>query len=401
MQNTIKIGLLAGMLWFLSSTLKAQDWNPYVGQASISPSPLIPAEFDGTGEFIFKAGNSGSSVMRLVKNQEMTMMITLSLGIPVGENPASSVGGSWASLFTWSYDPQVKTFTGIQNQDIPAESEGNVVIRFKVVANSGASSPSNGCNVNLQQPPYTNGVNFTHDDDVSAYTYIRAFDYGDAPDRYGEAVHEIDVSRENGKGNYLNYVYLGSMVDPEPSALYSAGADGDDFHGKDDEDGVLFPELVRGDTVAVPVKVTVHEGGYGVLYGWMDWNADGDFTDPGEKITGPVDYFESATTTLTLEIPGNAETSRPVYARFRLGENKSNPSGPQAWGEVEDYQLFIKAEKRNPTGQSGSHLPPSDQENSKRNPYISPANTSAGALVFRETVLRPGGNEPAQPNSVF
>lgn len=385
----------------MSAALKAAEWNPYVGQAGISPAPLIPKEFDGTGEFTFKVGNSGSSVMRLVKNQEMTMMITLSLGIPADENPQNSVGGSWAYLFSWSYDPQVKTFTGIQNRDIPAESEGNVVIRFKVVANSGASAPSNGCNVNLQQPPYTNGVNLTHDDDVSAYTYVRAFDYGDAPDRYGEALHEIDVSRENGKGRYINYVYLGSLVDPEPSSFFSADADGDDLRSQDDEDGVLFPELFRGDTVAVTVKVTVHEGGYGVLYGWMDWNADGDFTDPGEKIAGPVDFFESATITLTLEVPANEETSRPVYARFRLGENKSNPFGLQAWGEVEDYQLFIRAEKLNPTGQSGSYLPPFDQGNSNRNPYISPAKTTAGDLVFRETVLRPGGNGPAQPNSVF
>lgn len=328
------------------------------------------------------------------------MVITLSLGSPADENPLGSISGSWARNFSWSYDSQIKTFTATQTEDIPAGSEGTVVIRYKVGANSPASAPANGCNVNLQQPPYTNGVNLTHDDDISAYTFVRAFDHGDAPERYGAAIHEIDVSRDRGTGHYLNYVYLGSSVDPEPSPLHSPGADGDDLHGKDDEDGVLLPEMTRADTVAVPVKVTVHEGSYGVLYGWIDWNADGDFTDPGEKIAGPINLFESGTTTLTLAVPAYADTSRSVYARFRIGENKPNPSGLQTWGEVEDYLVTVRDQKLD--GESlltpGFSLP--NPGNQGVNDFISPADSAAGAFVCMAGIPNFKGEKPSQSSKV-
>lgn len=229
----------------------------------------------------------------------------------------------------------------VQKEDIPATSEGLITIRYKVSVNSRITAPANGFNVNLQQPPYTNGVNLTHDDDVSTYTYVRAFDHGDAPESYGEAVHEINVFKDPGSGSYLNYIFLGSSVDPEPSGSFTAAADGDDLGGSDDEDGVVFPELVRGDTLALPVMVTIHDQGYGVLNGWIDWNGDGDFADSGEKIVGPVDFFESGIKTVTLMVPPDAEINKPVYARFRLGEKKGSPAGPHEWGEVEDYRLII------------------------------------------------------------
>lgn len=379
--------LFMGMLFH--AHLWAQAWNPYVSRASISPSPLVPAEFEGTGECAFILGNSGTHVIKLVKNQELTMMITLSLCVPAGANPLDAIGGSWSEKFQWAYDSQINTIIGTQKEDIPAAGEGSVVIRFKVIHNSPASAPANGFNVNLQQPPYTNGINLTHDDDVSAYTFVRASDFGDAPEIYGEAVHEVNVQKDRGTGNYANYVYLGLSVDPESKSFYSEDADGDDVHGKDDEDGVIFPDLVRGDTVSVPVRVTVHEGGYGVLYGWIDWNGDGDFTDPGEKVAGPLDFFESGTTTLTLEVPAQTDTKRPVYARFRLGENKSSPTGSHSWGEVEDYRLTILESE--PQKESGV-IPDFRSEKEgipQKNNYFSPANESAGSLLNRFSAITP------------
>jgi len=392
--------LVVTILLFLFPGLKPQEWNPYVAHAAISPAPLIPAEFEGIGEFTFVLGNSGSSVLKLVKSQEMTMIITLSLGIPADEDPLRSIGGSWARKFNWSYDSQINTFTATQIEDIPAGSEGNLVIRYKVGANSPATAPANGGNVNLQQPPYTNGINLTHDDDISAYTFVRAFDHGDAPEKYGAAIHEINVSRDRATGHYLNYVCLGSLVDPEPAPLYSTGADADDLNEKDDEDGISFPELERGDTVSVPVTVTVHEGGYGVVYGWMDWNADGDFTDPGERVAGPLDFFESGTKTLTLAVPANADTIRPVYARFRIGENKPNPFGPNAWGEVEDYLVNVQAQK--PDGESLliPGFSPHNPGNKRQNEYISPVNSVTGTFVFMAGIPPLKREDPSKSRKV-
>jgi hypothetical protein len=334
--------LLAGIMGFVGLVAGAQKWNPFVRQGLVSPAPLLPVEYDGTGLLSCTMGNSGESPMKLVANQEMILTITLSSGVPADADPLTSLGGTWAGKFTWNYDSSVRTYTATQNADIPGNSEGTVTIRYRVVSNSRQTNPSNGFNVNLQQPPYTNGINLTGDDAISAYTFVRALDYGDAPSSYGSAAHEINMFKDPGTGTYENYVYLGSSVDPELADLHSDKADGDDLIFTDDEDGVTFPPLIRGDTVAIPVMVTVHDNGFGVLNAWLDWNGDGDFTDMGEKIAGPLTVFETGTVTLTVVIPPNAEIARPVFARFRFGDNINSPGNSQGkWGEVEDYQVII------------------------------------------------------------
>ena len=235
----------------------------------------------------------------------------------------------------------------MQKHDIPANSEGILTIRYRVSSNFRRENASNGFNVNLQQPPYSNGINDTGDDAVSSFTYVRAVDSGDAPASYGSAMHEIDVFKDAVTGDYRNYVFLGSKVDPDSTAIFSAEAEGDDNSEGDDEEGILFPDLIRGETALIPVIVTVHEPGYGSLNGWIDWNGDGDFIDAGEKITGRVTLFQSDTIQLKIPVPVDAITGRPTYARFRFGDNVAVPGKiPNGWGEAEDYRITI-LEKRN------------------------------------------------------
>lgn len=58
-------------------------------------------------------------------------------------------------------------------------------------------------------------------------------DFGDAPESYGDAYHEI-----------VPFMTIGQVVDAEGGSQYSPGADGDDLNAQDeetdDEDGVLF-----------------------------------------------------------------------------------------------------------------------------------------------------------------
>lgn len=320
----------------------AQDWNPYVKNGSINPETLLPMEFKGTGDFSFQLGNSGQHPMQLVRNQEMTLVISLSYGIPGNTDPIAAVGGTWADKFTWSYDASVKTFFAVQNQEIPGDSYGSLVISYQADTNSPETNPSNGLKVNIQPPPYTNGVNLTEDDDLSLYTFVRAKDFSDAPQSYGIASHEINIHKNPETGKYENYLYLGHIVDPEPSGLFSEKADGDDSTAADDEDGVIFPFLVQGDTAYIKVIVTVHDFGSGMLNAWFDWNGDGDFNDSGEKIPSPVNVFESDTIVIPVVVPSGAITEKPAYARFRLGNNKVNsPVGESPWGEVEDYMIQI------------------------------------------------------------
>ncbi|MCH1441561.1 MAG: tandem-95 repeat protein, partial [Rubripirellula sp.] len=142
----------------------------------------------------------------------------------------------------------------------------------------------------------------------------------------------------------------------------------------DDEDGVSFisdfnPLGVLNHGIYLPIEVDVT--GAGVLEGWIDFNADGDWDDPGEQILPMV--FDPATQALrdqllpvnetgavsnifadtggtstrifnivvppTTPIPPSALTT---YARFRVSkEGGLGPDGLSLSGEVEDYSIRL------------------------------------------------------------
>ena len=140
----------------------------------------------------------------------------------------------------------------------------------------------------------------------------------------------------------------------------------------DDEDGVQFTGTngnVINAGIATTIEVTVT--GSGVLEGWIDFNADGDWTDPGEQII-PIDQSSpfaarrdelcpidltgttsnnfggsTGSTTRTFCIIVPPTTTAPVanvdtYARFRVSaEGGLSPTGLALSGEVEDYALQL------------------------------------------------------------
>jgi hypothetical protein len=315
-----------------------QRYNPYVNQGSVSPAPLLPVEFNGTGLLSFTVGNSGTSALPFVKNQEMALIITLSNGIPNNEDPLAAVAGTWSSYFDWTYDASIATYKGIQNQKISEKTSGNISISYKIIKNTFLSSASNGFNVNLQPPPYANGIQATDDDAASIYTYALARDYGDAPLGYGKASHNININKANGA--YTQYIHLGAAVDPEVKHQESEKADGDQ-NGIDDEDGVIFPSIIQGATIDIPVEISVHDSGFGFLNAWIDWNGDSDFDDEEEQIITEKFISASGILNYTVSVPGNAITTQPTFARFRIGDHPES-SGANAFGEVEDYQISIR-----------------------------------------------------------
>lgn len=128
----------------------------------------------------------------------------------------------------------------------------------------------------------------------------------------------------------------------------------------DDEDGVRFtsPDNPSGifnpsPGSVTPIEVTVN--GEGVLEAWIDFNADGDWNDPGELIISPDLEFPEGTPnpaifsagetvrTYNIEIPSTTRTSTgDTYARFRVSRNGTgSPVGLALSGEVEDYRVRI------------------------------------------------------------
>jgi hypothetical protein len=159
---------------FTSLLIQAQNFNPFVAQGVVSPSPLSNVISNGIGQVSFVVGNSGDDSLPKVVGQELLLVVTLSRGIPNNANPLLAIGGSFATYFTWQYDASTKTYLGTQNAAIPSALNGgvgNITITYKVTSNSIETNPQNGFNVNLTPPAYSNGINSLSDDQVSSYTW--------------------------------------------------------------------------------------------------------------------------------------------------------------------------------------------------------------------------------------
>ncbi len=268
------------------------SYNPYLIQGIVDQTTtgtggtLLPVEFNGTGFVRFDVGNTGFDPLLLEMGDVMTLVITLSKASRMPPIRWTH----WEALALHGFPGNMTRPSGpitrAQIATIPGESRATITIAYKVAENSflGASpTVSNGFNVNLQPPGYTNPQP-TDDDLVSSYTYVQAFDYGDAPNTYGSVSHVVDVTKDLGNDTYNRYIYLGAFVDPETVYQGSVNAMGDDDNqtgglNGDDENGVSFPIMRQGETVTIPVVVTISDEGFEQstprLNGWIDWNGNG------------------------------------------------------------------------------------------------------------------------------
>ncbi len=163
------------------------------------------------------------------------------------------------------------------------------------------------------------------------------FDWGDAPSPYPT------VSTQNGARHVVPAAApgtrMGALKDTENDGQPNATATGDDIGGTggDDEDGVNFlTALVPGSPATVQVLVS----GSTVLNAWIDFNADGDWADPGEQVfTNRA--LGTGTNNLNFNVPAAAKIG-PTFSRFRVSDQSGLSFVGQAPdGEVEDHQVTI------------------------------------------------------------
>jgi len=158
-------------------------------------------------------------------------------------------------------------------------------------------------------------------------------DFGDCPDPHyptllvnNGALHIIDPN-----------VFLGSGIDGESDGQPTLWADGDDINDIPDEDGVSFTSVLFDDCTR---DVNVVASCDGKLDAWFDFNADGDWSDPGEQIFAS-EPLNTGSNILTFSIPSDAAKG-DTYARFRFSTvGGLDPNGPAPDGEVEDYMVSI------------------------------------------------------------
>ncbi|WP_197169020.1 GEVED domain-containing protein [Novipirellula galeiformis] len=143
-------------------------------------------------------------------------------------------------------------------------------------------------------------------------------------------------------------IFLGSFVDVEKAPNPNDAATGDDVTGfGNDEDGLVDPSQLRnlavGQNPSVDLYVTNLTGSDAALYGWIDYDMNGEF-DGGEQVSLSVPSAAVGKGSLgeivTLTFPKVPEGfSGTTYARFRFSTDASAavPTGRALDGEVEDY----------------------------------------------------------------
>ncbi|WP_206201759.1 choice-of-anchor L domain-containing protein, partial [Thermus tengchongensis] len=170
-------------------------------------------------------------------------------------------------------------------------------------------------------------------------------DWGDAPDTYGTTLAQNGASHDLDPDLWIGPTPPDHELDGQPTA----GADGDDANGANDEDtfsaNPLPPLTIHATSYSIQVPVQNRTGRPGVLAGWIDFNRNGVF-DPGERAVANVPST-AGTQVVTLTWSGlSGLVAGPTYLRLRLSTDMAflhnpQPTGHASDGEVEDHLLFI------------------------------------------------------------
>jgi len=169
----------------------------------------------------------------------------------------------------------------------------------------------------------------------SFFGVAQTMDFGDAPD----PPYPTLIMNNGARHNVNPFVKLGWIIDPETDGQPTLFSDGDDFSGVDDDDGVIFSSwIVPGQTYQLNVISSI--GGF-FLNAWIDFNADGNWTTPGDQICSNV-LLNAGNNLITFPVPANASVNVYTYARFRasLALNLTE-QGFAPEGEVEDYRVYL------------------------------------------------------------
>jgi hypothetical protein len=166
------------------------------------------------------------------------------------------------------------------------------------------------------------------------------YDYGDAPSSYGTAFHLYKKTPK---------LKLGTFIDYSTGSVNNSYATADDKQNTgeiNDEDGVPYFPLIYASygSYTVSANVTNITGEAAYLYGFIDFNGDGDFNDAGE--TSDLTTVPNGATSVNVNWTGLSGhlTAGATFARFRISSVYTEiqyATGYAATGEVEDYPIII------------------------------------------------------------
>ncbi len=318
----------------LGQTIDAElDGQPSAGANGDDNNPTTPDDEDGVITPIPQAGQAN--------------VFTVTVSNTTGQN--AFVHG----FVDWNADGDFDDENEQTTETIPAGStDGTVTLSFNPAeidknVNFGARFRLSTDAALGPDGPATNGE---VEDYILIYQTEPPADWSDLPDSItGSIDYNTDSTGIAGPSHpIIPELQLGQTIDAELNGQPTAGANGDDNTPStiDDEDGVVLTTLLQaGQINEFLARVSNTTGQDAFLYGFIDWNADGDFDDANEAIreivpTGSVNNPVSLAFT-----PAAIAENINFGARFRLSTDANlGPDGPATNGEVEDYILIYKTE---------------------------------------------------------
>ncbi|MCA9085618.1 MAG: matrixin family metalloprotease, partial [Planctomycetaceae bacterium] len=182
--------------------------------------------------------------------------------------------------------------------------------------------------------------------DVSAVA--APMDYGDAPDgASGTGTGNYNTrAGDNGPSHEITSNLSIGLIAPDSDSgtQQNSTATADDASGTDDEDLSSSLQFTEGVATSISVQVVNATGTTATLYGWVDFNGDGVFSNTTERASVAVPTGSTNGTTVTLAFPAvPAGSVTSTFARFRLSTSSaaSSPTGPAPDGEVEDHVATV------------------------------------------------------------
>jgi hypothetical protein len=197
----------------------------------------------------------------------------------------------------------------------------------------------------LQGGQILSGINFG-----SYQPTTEPVDFGDAPASYGTLL--VD----NGARHVAHGPHMGPshLLDAEADGQPSADALADDADGSDDEDGVTFPEPLITDSdmdMLGHAEIWIGQlftsgpdiGLEAYIDAWIDFDQSGTYESDERLSNGSIRVVQTEFFHILFTIPAGTPAGS-TYARFRITQHGGlGPTGPAQSGEVEDYQITIRA----------------------------------------------------------
>ena len=108
--------------------------------------------------------------------------------------------------------------------------------------------------------------------------------------------------------------------------------------------GLAGATVVQGDSYPIDVTLYLSSAYTEYIYAWVDWNQNGDFSDPGEYylVAGPVTTVGPHTGSITVPTTALTGTTR-MRVMMDYANATPDPCRSATYGEAEDYCVTVNA----------------------------------------------------------